>query len=132
MKRDLVLKLAEGEVAAALSNKFCQMANGAAYSDSGESHLIHDRKLDALEDLIEAANGKPVLVVIGSSTTWSGLPQARHLSFSKMGTSDSISMFPLLGTDFSGLNYSMQYTFRMHDRALTEVDAFLKVESQVD
>lgn len=38
------------------------MANGAIYDDSGECHLIHDRKLDALEDIIESANGKPLLV----------------------------------------------------------------------
>lgn len=66
MKRDLVLQLSDGEVtaanAAALSNKLCQMANGAVYGDGGNFHHIHDRKLDALEDLIEAANGKPVMV----------------------------------------------------------------------
>lgn len=41
--------------------KLLQMANGAVYTDDG-FHLVHDRKLDALEDLIEGANGKPVLV----------------------------------------------------------------------
>lgn len=65
MKRDLLLKLPEGEVtaanAAALSGKLSQMANGAVYSDDGTYEKIHDRKLDALEDIIEAANGKPVL-----------------------------------------------------------------------
>ena len=66
LKRDLVLTLTGGEVtaanAAALSGKLCQMANGAVYGDEGEVNEIHDRKLDELEDLIEAANGKPVLV----------------------------------------------------------------------
>ena len=66
LKRDLVLTLTGGEVtaanAAALSGKLCQMANGAVYGDEGEVIEIHDRKLDELEDLIEAANGKPVLV----------------------------------------------------------------------
>lgn len=66
MKQDLLLKLPKGEVtaanAAALSGKLVQMANGAVYSDDGEFEMIHDRKLDALEDIIEAANGKPVLV----------------------------------------------------------------------
>ena len=66
MKRDLLLKLPEGEVtaanAAALSGKLSQMANGAVYSDDGTYEKIHDRKLDALEDIIESANGKPVLV----------------------------------------------------------------------
>ena len=65
MKRDLLLKLPDGEVtaanAAALSGKLSQMANGAVYSDDGAYETIHDRKLDALEDIIEAANGKPVL-----------------------------------------------------------------------
>ena len=66
MKQDLLLKLPKGEVtaanAAALSGKLVQMANGAVYSDDGEYEKIHDRKLDALEDIIEAANGKPVLM----------------------------------------------------------------------
>ena len=65
MKRNLLLQLPEGEVtaanAAALSGKLSQMANGAVYSDDGAYETIHDRKLDALEDIIEAANGKPVL-----------------------------------------------------------------------
>ena len=66
MKGQLILELPGGEVtasnAAALSNKLTQMANGAVYSDDGEINAFHDRKLDALEDLIEATNGKPLLV----------------------------------------------------------------------
>ncbi|AEG61768.1 DEAD/DEAH box helicase [Desulforamulus ruminis] len=66
MKRDLVLSLEGWEIdalnAASLSNKLLQMANGAVYADDGSVAKIHDRKLDALEDIIEAANGKPVLV----------------------------------------------------------------------
>ena len=56
----------DGEItaanAASLSGKLSQMANGAVYTDAGETVAIHERKLDALEDIIEAANGKPVLV----------------------------------------------------------------------
>lgn len=48
--------------AATLSGKLLQMANGAIYNEEKEVIHIHDRKLDALEDLIEGANGKPVLV----------------------------------------------------------------------
>lgn len=66
MKRDLVLSLPDGEItaanAASLSGKLTQMANGAVYSDDEGIVHIHDRKLDALEDIIEAANGKPILV----------------------------------------------------------------------
>lgn len=67
MKNDLILPcIGEDEItaanAAALSNKLCQMANGAVYSDNQQVMHIHDRKLDALEDIIEAANGNPILV----------------------------------------------------------------------
>jgi SNF2 family DNA or RNA helicase len=66
LKRDLVLAMPDGEVtaanAAALSGKLSQMSNGAVYNDDGDVVTIHSRKLDALEDLIEAANGKPILV----------------------------------------------------------------------
>lgn len=48
--------------AASLSNKLVQMANGAVYSDDHKIIKLHDQKLDALEDIIEAANGEPVLV----------------------------------------------------------------------
>lgn len=50
-----------GTNAATLSGKLLQCANGAVYDDRGDVVQIHDRKLDALEDIIEAANGKPVL-----------------------------------------------------------------------
>lgn len=66
MKSDLIFPFKdEDEItaanAAALSGKLCQMANGAVYSDNGETVHIHDRKLDALEDIIEAAQ-RPVLL----------------------------------------------------------------------
>ena len=66
LKEELVLQLPDGEVtaanAASLSGKLSQMANGAVYTDAGETVAVHERKLDALEDIIEAANEKPVLV----------------------------------------------------------------------
>lgn len=66
MKRDLVVQLKGGEVtaanAASLTGKLSQLANGAVYTDAGEVTVLHDRKLDALEDIIEARNGKPLLV----------------------------------------------------------------------
>ncbi len=48
--------------AAVLSNKLLQMANGAVYDEERGVKEIHDAKLDALEDVIEAANGHPVLI----------------------------------------------------------------------
>lgn len=66
LKDEMVVILPEEEIdavnAAALSNKLLQMASGAVYDEHKKVHHIHDRKLDALEDLIEGANGKPVLI----------------------------------------------------------------------
>lgn len=66
MKAELVLALPEGEItaanAASLSGKLSQMANGAVYADDESILSVHERKMDALEDIIEAANGKTVLV----------------------------------------------------------------------
>lgn len=68
-KEDMVANLGDDEIdavnAAVLSGKLLQMANGAVYDSENKAHIIHDKKLDALEDLIEGANGKPVLVAYG-------------------------------------------------------------------
>ena len=66
LKREMVVSLGKEEIdasnAATLSGKLLQMANGAIYNEEKSVLHIHDRKLDALEDLIEGANGKSVLV----------------------------------------------------------------------
>ena len=67
LKRDLVLSIGDDEItaanAAALCGKLSQLANGAVYSDDGKVVEFHNKKLDALEDMIEEANGNPVMVV---------------------------------------------------------------------
>ena len=66
LAEELVLQLSEKEITAAnagvLSGKLTQMANGAIYDDLGGVEVLHDRKLDALEDIVESANGKPLLI----------------------------------------------------------------------
>lgn len=66
LKKDLVVSIKDKDIdavnAAALSNKLLQMASGSVYDENKNMIHIHDRKLDALEDLIEGANGKPVLI----------------------------------------------------------------------
>ena len=66
LERELLLPLLEGDVvagsAAVLTNKLLQMTGGTVYDEDGGVQEIHDEKLNALEDLIEAANGKPVLI----------------------------------------------------------------------
>ena len=66
LKTDLIIPTDDGDIdaanAAALSNKLLQMSNGAVYDENKEPRFIHSRKLEMLEDMIEAANGQPVLV----------------------------------------------------------------------
>ena len=97
MKMDLVLQLPDGEVtaanAAALTGKLCQMANGAIYSDEGGTISLHDRKLDALEDLIEAACGKPMLVAYWFKHDLARITERLeklHIPFSRLTSADSI------------------------------------------
>ncbi len=92
MKRDLITNVKGEEVtaanAAALSGKLLQMANGAVYDDQGTVLHIHDRKLDALEDLIEAANGKPVLIAYWFKHDLSRIQ--KRFEVEVLSTSDSI------------------------------------------
>ncbi len=66
LKKDLIIPLEDGDIdaanAASLSNKLLQMSNGAVYDENGEARVIHQRKLEKLEDLIESANGQQVLI----------------------------------------------------------------------
>ncbi len=66
LKKDMILSLDDSEIdavnAAALSGKLLQMANGAVYDEDSNVIHIHNQKLEALEDLIEGANGKPILI----------------------------------------------------------------------
>ena len=97
LKQELVLTIGEGEItaanAASLSGKLSQMANGAIYDDAGNTHYIHDRKLDALEDIIEAANGKPVLVAYWFKHDLERIAERLkklHIPFSKLDDSQSL------------------------------------------
>ena len=97
LKQDLVLQLPNGDItaanAAALTGKLCQLANGAIYTDDSDTFTIHDRKLDALEDIIEAASGKPILVAYWFKHDLARITerlQKLHVLFSKLDSADSI------------------------------------------
>lgn len=97
LKTELVLQLPDGEItasnAASLSGKLSQMANGAVYEDGGGILRIHDRKLDALEDMIEAVNGKPILVAYWFQHDLERITERLHklkIPFSKLDSSQSI------------------------------------------
>ncbi|MFW5668975.1 MAG: SNF2-related protein [Acetivibrio ethanolgignens] len=97
MKNDLILPFKDEDDitaanAAALSGKLSQMANGAVYSDNGETVYIHDRKLDALEDIIEAAQG-PILLCYWFKHDLERIVNrldALKVGYSKISTEESI------------------------------------------
>lgn len=66
LEREYVLELEETDVvasnAATLSNKLLQLSNGAVYDENGDGREIHQEKLNALERVIEDAQGQSVLV----------------------------------------------------------------------
>lgn len=69
LERDTLLPFAEGDIdgatAAVLRSKLLQVAGGAAYDDAGGVQVLHEDKLKILDNLIEAANGQPVLLFYG-------------------------------------------------------------------
>lgn len=100
MKAELVLELPEGEItaanAAALSGKLSQMANGAVYADDESILAIHDRKRDALEDIIESANGKPLLIAYWFKHDLIRLEQRlaeKKIPFQKLDSDASMKMW---------------------------------------
>ena len=66
MERDMLLEIADHDIdaatAAVLSGKLLQLCNGAVYDDRGDVAPIHDCKIEAFLELIEALQGQPVLV----------------------------------------------------------------------
>lgn len=67
MEKDAVIEYGDDEAisavsAAAVTNKLLQLANGAVYNEERDVIKLHDKKLEVLEELIEEANGEPVLV----------------------------------------------------------------------
>lgn len=97
LKHDLVVNLDEDDItainAAVLSNKLCQMANGAIYTDKKIIQNIHDRKLDALEDIVEQMNGKNFLLVYWFKHDLERIVKRLNeigISYSKIDTPESI------------------------------------------
>ena len=67
LKRDLVLDLDDDTIdaanAATLSLKLQQLAGGAIYNETGDDYItVHDEKIQALTELVDQAQGNPMLV----------------------------------------------------------------------
>lgn len=98
MCKQLMVDTHAGEITAAnagvLSGKLCQMANGAVYTDDGVVAYIHERKLDALSDIIESMNGKPLLVAYWFQHDLERIRDrlsAEKIPFAKLDTDESIA-----------------------------------------
>lgn len=97
LKKDLVLQQDDGEVsvanAAGLSNKLLQLANGAVYADDGTVVELHGKKLDALEDILESACGKPVMIVYWYKHDYMRITERLHklgVDYEKLDSDESI------------------------------------------
>jgi SNF2 family DNA or RNA helicase len=97
LRKEMVLSLDGTDIdavnAATLSNKLLQMANGAVYDEDKKAVTIHDRKLDALEDLIEGANGKPVLIAYWFKHDLERIAKrltSKHIPFARIDGNESI------------------------------------------
>ena len=97
LKDNLALTIGDQEItaanAASLCGKLSQMANGAVYTDDRNVQIFHERKLDALEDMIEAANGKPVMIAYWFQHDFDRIKnrlQEMGVEFEKIDSEDSI------------------------------------------
>lgn len=65
MEKTMVMEIGEEEIsattAAALTGKLLQLCGGCVYDENGEAHHVHDAKLEALGELIEALNEPAIL-----------------------------------------------------------------------
>ncbi|MDU0200150.1 DEAD/DEAH box helicase [Paenibacillus sp. MAH-36] len=106
LERDLLLPLVDADTtiiangSAVLSNKLLQMANGAIYDEDKIAHVIHEAKLDKLEDVIESANGKPVLLFYSFKHDIKRI--AKRFKIKELKTNDDIAEWnkgniPLMG-----------------------------------
>lgn len=98
LKREMVVTIDDKDEitaanAASLCGKLSQMANGAVYTDDRNVQIFHERKLDALEDMIEAANGKPVMIAYWFQHDFDRIKkrlQEMGVEFEKIDSEDSI------------------------------------------
>lgn len=100
LKQEMVLQLPGEEItaanAASLSGKLSQLANGAIYTEEKDVITVHDRKLDALEDIIEAAAGKPILVAYWFQHDLQRITErleALKVSYARISSPGSIEMW---------------------------------------
>jgi SNF2 family DNA or RNA helicase len=116
MAKEMMLTLSESEIidaasAAVVTGKLMQIAGGAVYGEDGTAHEIHTAKLDALEDVVEAANGKPLLVFYAYQHDRNRIkvrfPQARTLDGEREIAEWNAGKIPLLLAHPAGAGHGL-------------------------
>ena len=122
LQKDTLLPFADGDVdagsAAILTNKLLQIAGGAVYDENGVVKLIHEAKMEAMDQLIEEANGQPVLVFYNYKHELSRLlaryPQAVELKGDGVITRWNAQKIPILLANPASAGHGLNMQFGGH------------------
>jgi len=97
LSQELQLVLEGGTVtaehAAILSNKLIQIASGAVFDDEREYHVLHNAKLDALDELIEELDGEPLVICYWFKPTLARLRERYGRKLATVKTKGFIDLF---------------------------------------
>lgn len=122
LQKDTLLPFADGDVdagsAAILTNKLLQIAGGAVYDENGVVKLIHEAKMEAMDQLIEEANGQPVLVFYNYKHELTRLleryPQAVELKEDGIVNKWSAQKIPILLANPASAGHGLNLQFGGH------------------
>lgn len=118
----MLLPFADGDVdaatAAILTNKLLQLAGGAVYDENGKAQIVHDQKLEVLDQLIEEANGQPVLVFYNYKHELDRLqaryPQAIHVKEENVVKRWNAKEIPILLANPASAGHGLNLQFGGH------------------
>ena len=122
LERDTLLPFADGDIdaptAAVLTNKLLQLAGGAVYDENGKAQIVHDQKLEVLDQLIEEANGQPVLVFYNYKHELDRLqaryPQAVHVKEENVVKRWNAKEIPILLANPASAGHGLNLQFGGH------------------
>ena len=122
LERTMLLPFADGDVdaatAAILTNKLLQLAGGAVYDENGKAQIVHDQKLEVLDQLIEEANGQPVLVFYNYKHELDRLqaryPQAVHVKEENVVKRWNAKEIPILLANPASAGHGLNLQFGGH------------------
>lgn len=122
LERTMLLPFADGDVdaatAAILTNKLLQLAGGAVYDENGKAQIVHDQKLEVLNQLIEEANGQPVLVFYNYKHELDRLqaryPQAVHVKEENVVKRWNAKEIPILLANPASAGHGLNLQFGGH------------------